>query len=55
MDVSYFSERSIEDEIDRESHGNILVAVASYLAMFTYVALLLGEFHYSIKFLVRII
>lgn len=52
MEISFFSERSVEDEIDRESHTNVLVVVFSYLAMFIYVALMLGNFRCNSKFLV---
>lgn len=43
MDVAYFSERSVEDELDRESQSDISTIVISYLAMFFYIVLALGR------------
>ncbi|XP_065212714.1 NPC intracellular cholesterol transporter 1 homolog 1b isoform X2 [Planococcus citri] len=53
MEISYFSERSVEDEIDRESHTNVLIVIFSYLAMFVYVALMLGNCRFNSKFLLE--
>lgn len=55
MEISYFSERSVEDEIERESHTNVSIVIISYLAMVAYVALMLGNFHCSSKFLVILV
>lgn len=52
MKISFFAERGIEDEIDRESHANMSIVVISYLAMFIYVALMLGDFRQLSTFLV---
>ena len=54
MDVSFYADRFIEDEIDRESRTNISVVTLSYVTMFVYVALVLGEYHKLSTFLVGI-
>lgn len=52
MDVSFFSERFIEDELNRESETNIPIVIISYLAMFLYIATVLGKFRFSSRILV---
>ncbi|BFZ11392.1 hypothetical protein BsWGS_14432 [Bradybaena similaris] len=42
--IAFSSERSIEDEIDRESKSDIITIVASYLIMFGYVTVSLGRY-----------
>lgn len=42
MDVAYYSERSVEDELDRESHSDISTIAISYLVMFLYIVFTLG-------------
>lgn len=42
MDVAYFSERSVEDELDRESHSDVSTIIMSYLIMFLYIVFTLG-------------
>lgn len=42
MDVAYFSERSVEDELDRESHSDVTTIAMSYLVMFLYIVFTLG-------------
>lgn len=37
-------QRSIEDEINRESDSDVLTILASYLIMFGYIALTLGQY-----------
>ena len=37
MDVAYNSERSIEDELDRETYGDIMTIAVSYIFMFIYI------------------
>ncbi|KAF1744461.1 hypothetical protein MXB_4028 [Myxobolus squamalis] len=44
IEISFSSERSIQDEIDRQSHAEIFTVSISYLVMFIYVALSLGKF-----------
>ncbi|KAF4076370.1 hypothetical protein AMELA_G00213600 [Ameiurus melas] len=41
--VSFNSERSIEDEINRESNGDIVTVLISYATMFVYISLALGD------------
>ncbi|XP_060521524.1 NPC intracellular cholesterol transporter 1 isoform X2 [Cylas formicarius] len=43
MDVAYTSERSIEDELDRESQSDVITILVSYLIMFAYIAVSLGQ------------
>lgn len=43
MDIAFSSERSIEDELDRASKGEFLTVSISYLLMFIYISLALGE------------
>lgn len=42
MDIAFRSERSIEDELERMSHSDILTVIISYIIMFLYIALALG-------------
>lgn len=41
--VSFNSERSIEDEINRESNSDIATVLISYATMFVYISLALGH------------
>ncbi|XP_033220867.1 NPC intracellular cholesterol transporter 1 [Belonocnema kinseyi] len=43
MDVAFTSERSIEDELNRESQSDVLTILVSYLIMFAYIAVSLGQ------------
>lgn len=43
MDIAFTSERSIEDELDRESKSDISTILVSYLLMFAYIAVSLGH------------
>lgn len=43
MDIAYFSERSIEDELMRESMGDLGTIAVSYILMFAYITLALGN------------
>lgn len=43
IDVAFSSERSIEDELKRESESDISTIVVSYLIMFVYIAIALGQ------------
>lgn len=44
MDIAYTSERSIEDELDRESKSDISTILVSYFIMFAYIAISLGRY-----------
>jgi len=41
--IAFNSERSIEDELKRESEGEVATIIASYSIMFLYIAVALGE------------
>ena len=43
LDVKYRAERSIEDEIERESKSDIKTVLISYMIMFLYIAIALGR------------
>lgn len=43
MDIAYNAERGIEDELARESMNDLLTILISYLIMFAYVAIALGN------------
>jgi len=43
LDVVFSAERSIEDEINRESGADVMTIITSYLIMFAYVAIALGK------------
>ena len=44
MDIAFMSERSPADELDRETYGDIITIVLSYLFMFIYITISLGSF-----------
>ncbi|XP_073961835.1 NPC intracellular cholesterol transporter 1-like isoform X2 [Choristoneura fumiferana] len=44
MDIAYTSERSIEDELLRESQSDVSTILVSYFIMFAYIAISLGRF-----------
>ena len=44
MDIAFMSERSPQDELDRETYGDIVTIVLSYLFMFLYITVSLGSF-----------
>lgn len=44
MTVSFSTERSIQDELDRESRSDVYTILISYMAMFMYITLTLGNF-----------
>ena len=43
VSVAYKAERSIEDELDRQSQSDIVTVAVSYLIMFIYILLALGD------------
>lgn len=43
MKISFTSERSIEDELNRESQSDVMTILVSYLIMFAYIAISLGH------------
>ncbi len=53
MDVAFNSERSIEDELERETSGDVLTIALSYLIMFFYITFSLGHVSRWNRFMVR--
>ena len=43
MEVAFNSERSIEDELQRETYRDIMTIASSYLMMFVYITFSLGK------------
>ena len=43
MDIAFNSERSIEDELEKETYGDIMTIVISYIIMFVYITFTLGQ------------
>lgn len=53
MDLAFTSERSIEDELNRESQSDVLTILVSYVIMFAYIAISLGQIRNCSRLLVR--
>lgn len=53
MDIAFNSERSIEDELERETSGDIVTIAVSYLIMFFYITFSLGQISTMKRFMVR--
>lgn len=53
LSISFSAERSIEDEIDRQSNSDIRTVVISYVIMFVYISLALGHINSCRRLLVR--
>lgn len=53
LTVAFSAERSIEDEIDRESKSDISTIVVSYVIMFVYISLALGHINSCRRLMVR--
>ena len=54
LTISFSAERSIQDELDRESNTDIVTILVSYLIMFLYITVALGQFNGCERFMVRI-
>ena len=52
MDIAFRSERSIEDELERMSKSDMPTVIISYVIMFLYIAIALGQNHNPGKLLV---
>lgn len=52
MDVAFTSERSIEDELLRESQSDVSTILVSYLIMFAYIAISLGHVEHFNRILI---
>ena len=44
MEISFYTERSVEDELIRQTSGDVKTIVISYVVMFVYIAIALGKF-----------
>jgi Niemann-Pick C1 protein len=55
VDVAYTSERSIEDELERGSKSDISTIIVSYVIMFMYIALALGQMKTCDRLLVTVV
>lgn len=53
LTIAFSAERSIEDELDRESNSDISTIVISYAIMFLYISLALGHIQSFRRLLVR--
>lgn len=54
MDIAFTSERSIEDELNRESQSDIVTILVSYIIMFGYIAVSLGQIRSCARLLVSL-
>ena len=45
MEIAFNSERSVEDEINRETYGDLATIAISYVLMFVYITLSLGQYN----------
>ncbi|KAH0617771.1 hypothetical protein JD844_016346 [Phrynosoma platyrhinos] len=52
LTISFTAERSIEDEINRESNSDASTVVISYIVMFVYISIALGHIKSAARFLV---
>jgi len=52
MEIAYMAERSIEDEIARESESDTTTVLISYLIMFAYISIALGQYNGSSRLLI---
>lgn len=52
MNIAFTSERSIEDELQRESQSDISTILVSYLIMFAYIAISLGHVEHFSRILI---
>lgn len=53
LTITFSAERSIEDEINRESNSDISTIVISYAIMFVYISVALGHIRSCRRLLVR--
>lgn len=54
LTIAFSAERSIEDEINRESRGDVRTVLISYIVMFVYISIALGHIKSAERFLVCI-
>ncbi len=43
LDIAFNSQRSVEDELEKETSGDVLTIAVSYLIMFFYITFSLGQ------------
>ena len=55
LQVAFNSERSIEDELERETSGDIVTIALSYIIMFFYITFSLGQVSKMSRFMVRVL
>lgn len=55
MDVAFSAERSIEDELERTSHSDVGTILISYIIMFAYIAISLGQIRSFSRLLVSVV
>lgn len=53
LTISFSAERAIQDELDRESDTDIITIFVSYMIMFLYITVALGQFKSCSRILVR--
>ncbi|KAH8026782.1 hypothetical protein HPB51_024402 [Rhipicephalus microplus] len=52
MTVAFMAERSIEDELERGSHSDVVTVGISYIIMFAYIAIALGDINSCSRLLI---
>lgn len=52
LTISFTAERSIEDELNRESNSDVFTVIISYAVMFVYISLALGHIQSCSRLLV---
>jgi len=55
MEIGFYAERSVEDELDRETEGDISTVAISYVIMFIYITFALGRVDKPSRLLVSIL
>lgn len=54
LTISFTAERSIEDELNRESNSDVFTVIISYVVMFLYISLALGHIQSCSRLLVSV-
>lgn len=54
LTISFTAERSIEDELNRESNSDVFTVIVSYAVMFVYISLALGHIQSCGRLLVSV-
>jgi len=53
MKIGFFTERSVEDELERQTEGDVTTIVISYIVMFIYISFALGRVDKPSRLLVK--